>query len=863
MIRSFLLLLVFVIGACPLMGQALSNNNSGANKHYLWSKIDNIAVANDGKWFAYKKTFPEIQKDTVYIVDTKHKLRYKIPYADIVQFSKNSKWLIGRNYPNSYTLINLRTGKRRYWEEQTQVGFLPGLKRILLHYKSQNKLEIINDHKEESEVLTGVLEFKLHPKSSYLAVILEEQQTYQLKLIKITADTLQEVWVSEKSPTPFANPVFNIRGSVLAFFKEVRGHKNTQQLNVIKLNQGQVTLEKLSTKDLSAVGSNAGISTKYLRLSPDGQHVYFKSIFPTTEEPLPENPQIWKANEKWLYPRKKKFMRKKNEFWTVWNLGTDNVTAIESIDLPEAIFRPGANVALLLKNSSERPVFRLFEEKDVYLKDLQTGQIKKLLNNYKAPLNTLGIAPSGKYIRYFKDKHWWVYHCISGEHIKMSEKISEPVTDISNDIPHTVKTNGSPGWTKEEKGVLIYGTYDIWWVALDGSRTERLTNGRKTKTHFRLLKFKKASVDFKYAAEPRSRTINLEEGLWLQAVATDYDTGLYKWTKENGLQKILSKNAMLDQWVCNDDGNWCTYRQQSYNQSTSVWGLINKKKTNKQVQSNRHMKKTEWGHSEQITYYDSRNNELKAALFYPSGYQPDKKYPMIVYIYEKMSRNLHRFFLPVRNQTDGFSPTIYTQDGYLVLFPDIVYQIGNPGFSALDDVKAAVNKVIAKGIVKENKIGLIGHSFGGYEATFIVSQTDKFAAVVAGGAPVDLVNEYHSMGGIGRGEMWRFENYQMRMGIPFYENPNAYIQNSPLYHSLNITTPLLLWTGEKDPTVHPRNSKALFLALRRMGKQATLFIYPDETHILFEPKNQIHLTNSIKDWFNHYLKNMPQKNWMK
>lgn len=837
------------------MGQALSYNNSGVDEHFLWSEIDNIAVANDGKWFAYKKTFPEIQKDTVYIVGTKHKLRYKIPCADIVQFSMDSQWLIARKYPNNYTLINLRTGKRRRWEEQTQVGFLPGLKRILIYYKSQKKLEIISASKEESKVLAGVLEFELHPESRYVAVILEDQQTYQLKMLKVTANTLQEVWVSEKSPTPFANPVFNASGSVLAFFKEIRGHKNTQQLNVIKLNQDQVTLEKLYPKDLSAVGSNAGISSRYLRLSSDGRYVYFKATFPTFEEPMLENVQVWNTGEKYLYPRKIKFMgKKKDEFWTVWNLGTDKVTAIESIDFPEAIVRPGANVALLLKNSSERPVFRLFEEKDVYLKDLRTGQINKLLNKYKAPLNTLGIAPSGKYIRYFKDKHWWVFHCRSGKHIKISEKISEPVMDISNDIPHTVKTNGSPGWTKEEKGLLIYGTYDIWWVALDGSRTKRLTNGRKTKTRFRLLKFNKATIDFKYAAKPHSRTINLEEGLWLQAVASDYNTGLYRWTKETGPQKILFKKAMLDQWVCSDDGNWCTYRQQSYNRSTSVWGLINKKETKKQVQSNRHMKKREWGHSEQITYSDNQNNELKAALFYPSGFQPDKKYPMVVYIYEKMSQNLHRFFLPVRNQSDGFSPTIYTQDGYLVLFPDIAYQIGNPGFSALDDVTAAVNKVIAKGIVQENNIGLIGHSFGGYEAAFIVSQTDKFAAVVAGAAPIDLVNKYHSMSGIGKGEMWRFENYQMRMGISFHENPNAYIQNSPLYHAKNITTPLLLWTGGNDPTVHPSNSKALFLALRRMRKQAKLLIYPNEPHVLKQSRNQTHLTEFIKTWFDTFLK---------
>lgn len=169
---------------------------------------------------------------------------------------------------------------------------------------------------------------------------------------------------------------------------------------------------------------------------------------------------------------------------------------------------------------------------------------------------------------------------------------------------------------------------------------------------------------------------------------------------------------------------------------------------------------------------------------------------MIVHIYEKQSHILHHYFNPAENAMDAFPRTNYTLDGYLVLYPDIAYEVGEPGKSATDCVIAAVRVVTAKGIVEEQHIGLTGASFGGYETGYIVSQTNIFAAAVAGCPLTDFVSQYLSLDdNWGLPRMWRYESQQQRMGVSLFEDYQGYIENSTVAQAVKINTPLLIWSA--------------------------------------------------------------------
>lgn len=229
---------------------------------------------------------------------------------------------------------------------------------------------------------------------------------------------------------------------------------------------------------------------------------------------------------------------------------------------------------------------------------------------------------------------------------------------------------------------------------------------------------------------------------------------------------------------------------------------------------------------------------------------------MLVYIYSRQSKYFHEYNNPTLYSTVGFSPTNYTSDGYFVLYPDIAYVLGEPGESALNCVEAAISMVEKMGMVDSNKMGIIGHSFGGFEVDYIITQTNRFAAAVSGAAVTDFTSSYLSINLYsGYSNAWRYETQQYRMGKSLFENQEQYLNNSPVLLASKITTPLLSWSGKEDTSVDWHQNLELHLAMRKLKKTNQFLVYPGQDHTLSNPESQKDLTTRIKKWFDYYLKN--------
>jgi dipeptidyl aminopeptidase/acylaminoacyl peptidase len=212
---------------------------------------------------------------------------------------------------------------------------------------------------------------------------------------------------------------------------------------------------------------------------------------------------------------------------------------------------------------------------------------------------------------------------------------------------------------------------------------------------------------------------------------------------------------------------------------------------------------------------------------------------------------------------EGFNIANLTAKGYFVLLPDIEYEMGNPGLSAADCTIAATKEVIRRGLVNSDKIGLTGHSFGGYETNFIITQTDLFAAAVSGAGISDLRSHYLSIGWpLGSAEIWRYESQQLRMNKSLFEDKDGYDRNSPVVHADRVNTPLLLWTGEEDRQIHYYQSIAFYLALQRCNKKEIMLVYPSDRHVIYDRSHQKDLTRRIEEWFDYYLKDKSEAKWI-
>ena len=191
------------------------------------------------------------------------------------------------------------------------------------------------------------------------------------------------------------------------------------------------------------------------------------------------------------------------------------------------------------------------------------------------------------------------------------------------------------------------------------------------------------------------------------------------------------------------------------------------------------------------------------------------------------------------------------------------HEMQNVGASAVDCSVAAVQKVIAKGLVNPKKIGLLGHSFGGYETTYVLNKTNVFAAGVAGGAITDLQRNYYSISwNYKRPQFWRFHNGTYKMNKSPLEDPELYRKNSPISYVDQLETPLLLWSGKKDSQVNWSQSLEYYLALRQLKKKSIALFYPNGDHTLLNQHDQIDINRRINQWFDYYLKDQAAADWI-
>ena len=264
-----------------------------------------------------------------------------------------------------------------------------------------------------------------------------------------------------------------------------------------------------------------------------------------------------------------------------------------------------------------------------------------------------------------------------------------------------------------------------------------------------------------------------------------------------------------------------------------------------------------------VEYVNANGKKLQGILYYPDDYVSGKKYPMITYIYERLSNGFHRYEIP--SKTNYYSTRIFTSKGYFVFKPDIVFDPGDPGVSSTKTLELAVKTVVNKGDVDEKRVGLVGHSWGGYQTAFAVTRTKIFAAAVAGAGISNLVTMYGTLTpAFGNTfESGHMEISQERMRVPPWEDIDGYLRNSAIPNIKNMQTPLLMEVGDADTNVNWGQGIQMYVAARRAKKEMVLLVYAKEGHGLRQRKNQIDYQKRILEWFGHYLKKDEPKRWVK
>ena len=496
---------------------------------------------------------------------------------------------------------------------------------------------------------------------------------------------------------------------------------------------------------------------------------------------------------------------------------------------------------------------------DLWAADVATGARKKLLTKVRF---AFPADPTGRRIPWFDGRDYWVIDVASGVRTNLTATLTaggrtdfiDRDADYPTDVPPPI---GSPTWPKDGGEMYVNTAYDVWALALDGSGGRRLTDGSRDGVVHRLVSFAG------FGASVAERAIDRTKPVYLSLFGKRTKQGGYARLMPSGeLQRLVLADASITGLAKADSADRAAFVRQRFDESPNVFvGGADLAHAVRWSDTNPFRSEYAWGKAELVSYTSTVGRPLQAILYYPANYDARKKYPMIVYTYELLTQGFHRFIVPREN--DYYNATLFTQNGYFVLMPDIVFRPREPGIAVRHSVEPAVRAVIARGLVDAANIGHCGHSQGGYEAFFLGTHSTLFKTVVAGSGISDMISFAGQMHWNSIPEFAHWETGQFRMEVPPWDDMDAMRNNSPLekVHVMPAKS-VLIEVGGDDGTVDNRQGVEFWNYARRAGKDAVMLYYPGEGHGLAKRENAADYQRRILQWFGHYLKGEAAPAWI-
>lgn len=560
---------------------------------------------------------------------------------------------------------------------------------------------------------------------------------------------------------------------------------------------------------------------------------------------------------------------KKRSYRAAYQIDTKQVVQLEDRRVPDVRIddRSSATVAIANTNlpyrktlSWDYPGFQ-----DVYLIDLESGKRRKI--SEKVKWNAF-LSPGGKFVVWFDavKRHWFAISTkgASAKPVQISRGIKHPLQDELHDTPNLPSAYGVAGWLVGDQGLLVYDRYDIWKLDPAGKQSPvclTFEEGRKNELSYRYLTLDREEV----AIEPESTV--LLSAFNQETKASGFyslDLSQSRSAKDaSSLRRLIMLNESVSGLVKAKNNDQVMFTRSTFRQCPDLWSSDLRFETVSRISDiNPQQEEYSWGTAELVHWKAADGQELDGILMKPDGFDPSKKYPMMVYFYERNSDNLHRYYTPAAGRSI-ICHSFYVSRGYLVFVPDIPYKTGQPGPSAVNAILPGVDSIVDLGFVKEDKIGIQGHSWGGYQTAYLVTQTDRFACAESGAPVSNMTSAYGGIRwGSGLSRMFQYERTQSRIGEDLWSAREKYIANSPLFFADKINTPLLILHNDQDGAVPWYQGIELFVALRRLGRPAWMLNYNDEPHWVMDDYNRRDFAKRMQQFFDHYLLDAPEPQWM-
>jgi dipeptidyl aminopeptidase/acylaminoacyl peptidase len=569
------------------------------------------------------------------------------------------------------------------------------------------------------------------------------------------------------------------------------------------------------------------------------------------------NVEVWTYDEPRLYTVQE--MQLKNDtigsYAAVVALPSRTVRQLATEAYPEIELGDEGNAAFaLLSTSAPYELPRQWTGRtmrDYALVSLEDGSRKKVLEGISGRVD---LSPKGMYIFGYReaDSTWFTHNIQTGQGRDLTR--GKAFFDELNDTPDYPRAYGLAGWTEKDQALILYDRYDVWRFDPDTGAGERLTKGRETKTVYRYVQ-----------TDPEERFLSTKAP-WLLTTfdETDKHSGYALLDpRRPGAKELVQGPYRYGTPVKAAEAETYLFTRESFEEFPDIWAAGKEFKNPVKISNaNPQQADYRWGTNELVEWTSLDGVKLQGMLVKPEGFDPSRKYPMLVNFYEKSSDDVYRHRAPSPGRST-INYSFYASRGYLIFNPDVHYRTGYPGESAYNCVVPGVTSLIEKGFVDPGNIGVQGHSWGGYQIAYLVTRTDLFKAAEAGAPVPNMISAY---GGIrwwtGLSRQFQYEHTQSRIGGTPWEYPMRYLENSPIFNIDKINTPLLIMHNDADGHVPWYQGIEFFVSLRRLGKPAWFLNYNGEPHWPLKLQNRKDFNIRMAQFFDHYLKGAPLPVWM-
>ena len=873
-----------------------------------WKSITSTKISTDGNWIMYNLT-PQDGDKTLQIYNVEQERYTTFQRAAYPAFTYDSKYAVFKTtHPtDSIDLLKLKKVKKDKFPKDTLV---------VLHLQTENTITIPAIKSYQIPLKSGsylAYQTELQPAKSTKATKKESTKNgYHLivrDLEKESADTFKYVtdykftengdWLAilttgiDSTSYVAGIHVYNTKTKALQ-------HVFSNRLGAEKItwDKAGTQLSWIANTDTSAAGKAAQLkkydlyhwshakeqvqclSTGFelpenwmiskhatIYFSEDGSRLFFG----TTPEPLlPDTTvlkedkavvDIWSWTDGYLQPQQLVNLEDemKRSYLAVYHLKSKQYIQLENKNIPSSR-QPQGGTSKYIVGLNDKPYQKLVSwvgfpnQNDVYLIDVETGKAQLIAKQVRGSVQ---ISPQGNYVNWYEkmDSSWYVYSIRNQRFFRLNDKVNVNFYDEENDIPDEPYPYGAAGWLENDAAFLVYDAYDIWSFEFSKKDIEatRLTRGRESQLRFRNIRLDNEAP-------------YLPDELLLEAFnKSTKAAGFYslKVSNPNTEKELLSGDFSYNRVLKSKASNRITFTRESFREFPDLWTTtLTFENPVKISDANPQMSEYKWGTVEMTTWTNLDGVTLSGLIYKPENFDPNKKYPMLVYFYEKYTDRIHQHYAP-QPLRSAVNFSYMVSNDYVLFVPDIIYKDGFPGESAYNCIMPGVQHVLAQGYVNPEKIGIQGHSWGGYQTAYLVTRTNLFKAAESGAPVSNMTSAY---GGIrwrsGLSRMFQYERTQSRIGGTLWEKPMHYLDNSPVFHADKIETPLLILHNDGDGAVPWYQGIELFVAMRRLDKPCWLLNYNGDGHGVTKRANKIDFAIRMYQFFDHYLKDAPAPEWM-